>query len=230
MCVEINILEVKERISKICNRIGRNPEEITLIAVSKTFPISKILELNRTGQIDFGENKVQELRNKYNNINLHSGKINWHMIGHLQTNKVKEIIAFIHLIQSVDSLKLAKEIDVNGKKINRVINVLMQVNTSEEEQKHGVSITDAKNLCWEISQLANVKMRGLMTMAVLTEDAELIRENFKVLKNLYDDLKKDFNDFEYLSMGMTNDYEIALEEGANMLRIGSAIFGERIIN
>jgi len=231
MSLEKNNSDVKGRIREICERIGRNPEEITLIAVSKTFPISTIMELNQSGQVDFGENKVRELRDKYYHIPFqHSGKINWHMIGHLQTNKVKDVIAFIHMIQSVDSLKLAEEIDINAKKINKVIDVLMQVNTSAEEQKHGVAVSDAKNLCSQISQLENVKVKGLMTMAKLTEDVEEIRQSFKALKNLYDDLKNDFNDFEHLSMGMTNDYEIALEEGATMLRIGSAIFGERKIN
>jgi len=231
MSLEKNKSGVKGRIRDICKRIGRNPEEITLIAVSKTFPISTIMELNQSGQVDFGENKVQELRDKYYHIPfLQSGKINWHMIGHLQTNKVKDVIAFIYLIQSVDSLKLAEEIDVNAKKINKVIDILVQVNTSAEEQKYGVSVSDAKNLCRQISLLGNVKVKGLMTMAKLTEDLEEIRQSFKALKNLYDDLKKDFKSFEHLSMGMTNDYEIALEEGATMLRIGSAIFGERSIN
>lgn len=223
-----NYSEVKGSIREICERIGRDPEDITLVAVSKTFMITNIMELNQMGQLDFGENRIRELRDKYYNISFqYSGKINWHMVGSLQTNKVKDVIAFIHMIHSVDNMKLAEEIDTNAKKINRVIDILIQVNTSGEEQKHGVNAQETKGLCSEVSKLKNVRVKGLMTMAKLTEDKEEIRKSFKMLKNLFDELKPDNTDFEFLSMGMTNDYEIALEEGSNMLRIGSAIFGER---
>ncbi|MEO6694006.1 MAG: YggS family pyridoxal phosphate-dependent enzyme [Ignavibacteria bacterium] len=230
MNLEENYSEVKGKIREICKRIGRDPEEINLIAVSKTFQITGIMELNQAGQIDFGENRIRELRDKYYNISFqYSGNIQWHMIGHLQTNKVKDVIAFIHMIHSVDSLKLAEEISVNAKKINKIIDILIQVNTSGEEQKQGISVSETKELCSGISLLKNVRIKGLMTMAKLTEDKDEIRKSFKDLKVLFDNLRKDHQDMSYLSMGMTNDYEIALEEGSNMLRIGSAIFGERKI-
>lgn len=229
MDLESNLNSVKKNIAEICGRNGRNPDEITLIAVSKTFPFSQVMELNKFGQTEFGENRVRELRNKYYNISFqYDGKINWHMIGHLQSNKVKDLIAFISLLHSVDTFRLAEEIDINAKKINRIIKILVQVNTSGEEQKYGVSPNDAINLCKQIALLENVKVKGLMTMAKLTEDRDHIRASFRTLKNLFDEGKSQVEDFEYLSMGMSNDYDIAIEEGSNMLRIGSAIFGNRV--
>lgn len=229
MKLEKNYSELRENIKAICERVDRNPDEIKIVAVSKTFPITDIMELNEIGHVDFGESKVRELRNKYYNISSQcNGKINWHLVGHLQSNKVKDVIAFIHLIHSVDSFRLTEVIDVNSKKINRIIDVLVQVNISKEPQKFGVDPSDAKNLCEQISSLQNVKVKGLMAIAKLTKDKEIIRESFRTLKNLYDEMKPEFKDFEYLSMGMTNDYDIAIEEGSNMLRIGSAIFGERM--
>lgn len=228
MVLEKNLLTVKSKIRDICSRIDRDPDEIKIIAVSKTFPFSRITELNSIGQTDFGENKVSELRSKYYHISFqHPEKINWHLIGHLQSNKVEDVIAFISLIHSVDTLKLAQKIDTSAKKINRIIDILVQVNTSNEPQKYGVSVEEAAEICLQISSLENVRVKGLMTIAKLTNDTEVIRESFSKLKSLYDLLKPNMKDFEYLSMGMSNDYEIALEEGSNMLRIGSAIFGER---
>ena len=225
MELEKNLLAVKSKIREVCSR---DPDDIKIVAVSKTFPFSRIIELNTIGQEDFGENRIRELRDKYYNISFqYSGKINYHFVGHLQSNKVKDVIAFISLIHSVDSLKLAEEIDVNAKKIKRIIEILVRVNTSQEPQKYGVPADEAVSLCKEISLLENVRVKGLMTIAKLTEDRELIRQSFRKLKNLYDGLKPDMKDFEYISMGMTNDFDIAIEEGANMLRIGSAIFGER---
>lgn len=229
MRLEKNLELIKLKIKEVCLRTGRNPDEISLIAVSKTFPFSQIIELNQIGQMDFGENKVRELRDKYYNISFqYSGKINWHMVGHLQSNKVKDVIAFIHLIHSVDTFRLAEEIELNAKKINRKIDILIQVNASGEVQKYGVAPEHAVSLCKQISLLENVRVKGLMTIAKLTDDKEEIRKSFRTLKDLYEELKTDIRDFEFLSMGMTNDYEIAIEEGSNMLRIGSAIFGERI--
>lgn len=228
MTLEKNLELVKLKINEVCLRTGRNPDEITIVAVSKTFPFPKIIELNKLGQMDFGENKVSELRQKYYNISFQSiGKINWHLVGHLQSNKVKDVISFIHLLHSVDTFKLAEEIEVNAKKINRQIDLLIQINTSREAQKYGVAPGDAVSFCKQISLLENIRVKGLMTIAKLTDDTEEIRKNFRDLKRIYDELKPVMKDFEYLSMGMTNDFEIALEEGSNMLRIGSAIFGER---
>ena len=228
MELEKNLVALKKNIKEICERIDRDPDDITIVAVSKTFPFSEVIELNKTGQLDFGENRIRELRNKYYNICFqYDGKINWHMVGHLQSNKVKDVIAFIHLIHSIDSFKLAEEIDNNAKKINRKIDVLVQINSSSERQKYGVSPQEASSLCKQISLLENVRVKGLMTMAKLTDNNDEIRASFREVKKIFDQLKPEIPDFEYLSMGMTNDYEIALEEGSNMLRIGSAIFGER---
>jgi pyridoxal phosphate enzyme (YggS family) len=228
MSLKENYTEVKTRIREICERTGRNPYDIHIIAVSKTFPISKIMELNQLGQIDFGENRIRELRDKYYNIAFqYTGKINWHMVGHLQSRKVKDIVAFINLIHSVDSLELAEEIDIKAKKINRTVDILIQINSSGEPQKYGLSPDDAKNVCKDIFKLKNVRMKGLMTMAKLTDNKDEIRGSFKMLKTKFDEMKPEFPDFEHLSMGMSGDYEIAIEEGSTMVRIGSAIFGER---
>lgn len=223
-----NYSSLKEKIKEVCETVGRDPDDITIVAVSKTFPFTRIIELNSVGHADFGENKIREMRDKYYNISFqYSGKINWHMVGHLQSNKVKDIIAFIHLIHSVDTFNLAEVIDSTAKRINRKIDILVQVNTSNEEQKYGVSPEEAESLCKQISLLENINVKGLMTIAKLTDDRDEIRRSFRTLKELFDKMKSDFSDFKYLSMGMTNDFDIAIEEGANMLRIGSAIFGER---
>jgi pyridoxal phosphate enzyme (YggS family) len=208
-----------------CEKTGRDFSELTLIAVSKTFPAEDIVFVNGLGQIQFGENKVQELKSKFDILG--NTGINWHLIGHLQTNKVKYISDFVYLIHSVDSLKLAEVIDEQAKRHNRIIDILIQVNTSNEDQKSGVEPRDVKDLCAEINKLDNVCIKGLMTIGMFTDDEIIIRENFKTLKNIYDELMKEYNTFQYLSMGMTSDYRIAIEEGANMLRIGSAIFGYR---
>ncbi len=212
-------------IQKVCYEYGRNFSDITLVAVSKTFPESDIDFINSLGHLDFGENKVQELKSKYDN--LKDNNIKWHLVGHLQSNKVKYIADFVHLIHSVDSFKLAQVIDEQAKRHNRVIDILIQVNTSDEDQKSGIEPYDAKNLCDDINKLENVRLRGLMTIGMFTDNEKIIRENFSLLRNLYMDLRVTFGTFEYLSMGMTSDYRIAIEEGANMLRIGSAIFGSR---
>lgn len=215
------IAEIKE----VCSKTGKNYEDIKLIAISKTFPAEDILEIHKLGHIDFGENKVQELKSKYDK--LINENINWHLVGHLQTNKVKYIADFVSLIHSVDSLKLAIEIDKYAKKLNKMINILVQVNTSDELQKSGAEPQEVKSLCKEISLLENINMQGLMTIGMFTDNEKIIRDNFKMLKNLFEELKDNYSEFKYLSMGMTSDYKIAIEEGANMLRIGSAIFGNR---
>ena len=212
-------------IKGICLKNDRKFEEIKLVAVSKTFSAEEILEVHKLGHLDFGENKVQELKTKHDE--LCNEKINWHLIGHLQTNKVKYIVDFVSLIHSVDSLKLALEINKCAEKINRKIDILVQVNTSNETQKSGIEDYETTILCHEISKLKYINLIGLMTIGMFTDEENIIRENFSQLKNLYDELKNSFDDFKYLSMGMTSDYRIALEEGANMLRIGSAIFGNR---
>jgi hypothetical protein len=225
-----NYETIREGIAIACQKCARNPHEITIVAISKTFPFSSVIDLNKMGHLDFGENKVKEIRDKYYNISFqYTGTINWHFVGHLQTNKVKDIVAFIHLIHSVDSINLAEEIQRCAGKIKRTIDVLVQVNSSREPQKYGIEPENAEDLCNQIASLENVKVKGLMTMAKLTEDKEEIRSCFRETKELYDKIKAGNPDFQYLSMGMTQDYDIAIEEGSNMLRIGTAIFGNRKI-
>ena len=220
-----NYSDLVADIKAICPQIGKNYEDIKLVAISKTFPSEEILEVHKIGHVDFGENKVQELTTKYDE--LKSESIKWHLVGHLQTNKVKYIIDFVELVHSVDSFKLALELDKFAKKAGRILNILVQVNTSDEMQKSGAEPGEVKKLCKEISVLENINIQGLMTIGMFTDMENIIRENFVLLKNLFDEMKTDYGSFKYLSMGMTSDYKIALEEGSNMLRIGSAIFGKR---
>ena len=220
-----NYTELTDDIKRICLKSGKNYDEIKLVAISKTFPGEQLVKLFEAGHLDFGENKVQELKLKH--TELVDLAINWHLVGHLQTNKVKYIIDFVHLIQSVGSIKLAREIDIQAKKINKTVDILVQVNTSREEQKSGCEIEETKDLCNSITKFENLRLLGLMTIGKFTDDEDIIRENFRTLRYLYEDLKVNIASFKYLSMGMTSDYEIAIEEGSNMLRIGSAIFGKR---
>lgn len=218
---------VQEEIRKACIRSGRNPEEVTLIAVSKTKPVSMIQEAIQEGQLVFGENKVQELCSKYEEL---PKNLQWHMIGHLQRNKVKYIADKVSLIHSVDSLRLAKTIHQEGEKIGRVIPLLIEVNVAQEETKFGVSVEDALPLIREISRFPYVEIRGLMTIAPYVEDPEENRPVFRKLKQLSVDIKdKNMNNvyMDILSMGMTNDYQVAVEEGATLVRVGTGIFGER---
>jgi pyridoxal phosphate enzyme (YggS family) len=220
-----NYSELITDIKSVCTQVGKNYEDVKLVAISKTFPTEEILEVHKFGHLDFGENKVQELKAKYDD--LKSENINWHLVGHLQTNKVKYVVDFVNLIHSVDTFKLALEIDKCAKKSGRIVDILVQVNTSDELQKSGAEPADVKNLCREISSLENINMLGLMTIGMFTDLEKIIRENFILLRNLFDELKVTYDGFKYLSMGMTSDYKIALEEGSNMLRIGSAVFGKR---
>lgn len=197
-----------------------------LIAVSKTHPAEVVLEAYNAGQRIFGENKVQEMAAKYEQL---PRDIEWHLIGHLQTNKVKYISSFVTLIHSVDSLRLLKEIDRQGSRCNRVINCLLQVHIAKEETKFGLSFAEAEDLLHstEVKALENVLITGLMGMATNTADMDVIRQEFRELKAFYDRLKPGFPAFSVLSMGMTSDYKVAVEEGSTHVRIGSAIFGSR---
>ncbi len=201
-----------------------------LIAVSKTYPKEAVEEAYAAGQRIFGENKVQELLPKFEDL---SKDIQWHLIGHLQTNKVKFIAPFIHLIHSVDSMKLVKEINKEGVKNNRVISILLQIYIADEETKFGLSFAEAEELLnsTEFKNLTNVTVKGFMGMATNTEDLSKIRLEFRSLKAFFDKCKtlymqsnKEFNE---VSMGMSSDYKIAIEEGSTLVRIGSAIFGNR---
>ena len=220
-----NLKHLEERITARSAEFERNPEEIKLIAVSKFFGIDAINEASRLGITDFGENKAQELRDKYEIL---GDKVAWHFIGTLQRNKVKYAVRAATYIHSVDSKILADEINKEAKKIDKVQNILLEVNTSSEESKSG--LTEKKevlNLVIHCSSLENIKLIGLMTMAPFTDDTKIIRKSFADLRNLKDEINQNGFELKELSMGMTNDYEIAIEEGATMLRIGSAIFGER---
>ncbi|MFC3414899.1 YggS family pyridoxal phosphate-dependent enzyme [Algoriphagus hitonicola] len=209
-----------------------NPDCL-LIAVSKTKPIADLLEAYEAGVRDFGENKVQEIQAKEPEM---PDDTRWHMIGHLQRNKVKYIAPFIHLIHSVDSFKLLSEINKQGEKIDRKISVLLQIHIAEEESKFGFDIAELEEMLNsdEFKKLSHVNIKGLMGMATLTTNQDQIRKEFKGLKTLFEEIKKrdlpDFMQLEELSMGMSSDYRVAQEEGSTMVRIGSSIFGARNYN
>ncbi len=223
-----NYTNIQNKIISACNRVGRNPEEVTLIAVSKTKPAEMIQELYDNQVRDFGENKVQEMTGKYEVL---PKDIKWHLIGHLQRNKVKYIIDKAVLIHSVDSFRLAETINIEAKKRNIIADILIEVNVAQEETKFGVSVEDVLPLILEIAEkLTNIRVRGLMTIAPYVSDPEENRGIFRELKKLSIDItSKNINNVtgDVLSMGMSNDYEVAVEEGATHVRVGTSIFGER---
>lgn len=226
--LENNLKNIEENIIEVCNKVNINSNEITLIAVSKTKTIEMIKEVYNLGVRNFGENKVQELKEKYN---LLPKDIKWHMIGHLQTNKVKDIIDKVHLIHSVDSIHLAEVIEKEAAKKDIIVNILLEVNASGEESKYGIKTEELKKVIEEISKFSHIKIKGLMTVAPYTINPEENREFFSKLRELSIEIKEKniYNvDMEILSMGMTNDYIVAIEEGATMVRIGTGIFGERV--
>ena len=219
--------EVEKRIQAACDRAGRKREDVTLIAVSKTKPVETLQEAYDLGVRIFGENKVQELTAKYEAL---PKDIHWHMIGHLQTNKVKYIIDKAELIHSVDSLKLAETIEKEAAKHDLIADILVEVNVAEEESKFGMKMEEVIPFVEKVSAFPHVRVRGLMTIAPFVEDPEENRSIFADLHKLYIDIKKKNHDNDtvsVLSMGMTNDYEVAIEEGATMVRVGTGIFGAR---
>ena len=223
--------EVRENIQKACEKAGRSPQEVTLIAVSKTKPLFMLEEAYEAGARDFGENKVQEILEKHPKM---PEDARFHMIGHLQTNKIKYIVDKVALIHSVDSVKLAQAIDKEAVKHNvKEVPILIQVNFAHEDTKFGLDPKDVEDVIKEISKLEHVKIKGLMQIAPFVDDPEDNRKYFRAMKQLSVDIKnKNFDNvnMSILSMGMTNDYEIAVEEGATMIRVGTAIFGERNYN
>lgn len=224
--IEKNIRQVKENIAAAAKRSGRDPEDIILLAVSKTKPVEDIKKAMDCGQYMFGENRVQEIMSKYD---LLPGA-QWHLIGSLQTNKVKYIIDKVKLIHSVDSMKLAEEISKRAVAASLTMDVLVEINIGNEETKHGVPIEKAEELAVEISSLEGIRVKGFMTVAPFVEDPEENREYFRQMHKLFVDIgAKNYNniDMEFLSMGMTNDYMVAVEEGANIVRVGTGIFGSR---
>lgn len=225
-----NLLHVQENIKKACERAGRETSEVTLIAVSKTKPVSDLQTVYEAGVRQFGENKVQELTEKYEVL---PKDIHWHMIGHLQRNKVKYIVDKATLIHSVDSYALAEEISRQAVKKQVVADVLVEVNIAAEESKFGISGEEAAALVTDIAGLPGIHIRGLMTIAPFVENAEENRIFFRKMKQLSVDIRQkniDNVDMDVLSMGMTGDYMVAIEEGATMVRVGTGIFGERNYN
>lgn len=225
--IKDKITQVKDTIENACKKAGRNSSEVSLIAVSKTKPIPMLLEAYEAGCRDFGENKVQELTDKYGQL---PRDIRWHMIGHLQRNKVKYIVDKVFLIHSVDSLKLAEEISREAVKKKVTVNILVEVNVAEEESKFGVSCREASSLVEKIALLPGICVKGLMTIAPYVENAEENRQYFVKLRQLCVDIKNKNIDnvcMDILSMGMTGDYAVAVEEGATYVRVGTGIFGDR---
>lgn len=222
--------EVERRIEEACRRAGRKREEVTLIAVSKTKPVETLKEAYDLGIRVFGENKVQELTEKYEAL---PKDIHWHMIGHLQTNKVKYIADKVELIHSVDSLKLAETIEKEAAKHDRTIDILVEVNVAQEESKFGLKVEEVIPFVEKIAGFPHINVRGLMTIAPFVENPEKNRSVFADLRKLSVDIMEkniDNVNVSILSMGMTNDYEVAIEEGATMVRVGTGIFGARNYN
>ena len=216
MSIQKNLLEIQSKLS----------EDVVLIAVSKTKPISALEEAYRAGQRVFGENKVQEMVEKWQAL---PKDIHWHMIGHVQRNKIKYMAEFVELIHGVDSIKTLKEINKQALKHNRKISVLLQVKIAREKSKFGIPLEELEDFMSNIKtlELDNVNFQGFMGMASNDPSQDIVREEFSILKQLYDQYKKEFTTFEYLSMGMSGDYLLALDQGSNMIRVGSAIFGLR---
>ena len=223
--IKNNLEIINEKIKKAALKTNRNPEEIKLVAVTKTATIEQIKEAISAGVKIIGENKVQEAKEKYQIL---SADIEWHLVGHLQTNKVKYAIEIFDLIHSVDSIKLAKEIDRRSLQFGMITNVLVEVNVSGEETKYGIKPEEVEPFLKEISEFSRIKVRGLMTITPIAEDKEEVRPYFRKLRELFEKIKiKNIKNIrmDYLSMGMTEDFEVAIEEGANMVRIGRGIFG-----
>ncbi|MBQ3420842.1 MAG: YggS family pyridoxal phosphate-dependent enzyme [Romboutsia sp.] len=226
--IKENLKSIKSNIKQYSNNVNRNSEEVTLIAVTKTVDVDKVLEAIEYGVKDVGENKPQELARKYDII---GDKVRWHLIGSLQTNKVKYIIDKVSMIHSLDREALCEEIHKRAEKIDRTIDCLVQVNISKEDSKHGLYEEEVINFIKNVSSnYKNINIKGLMTMAPFTQDEDEVRNVFRRLKNLSLDIDKlDIPNvsMDYLSMGMSNDYKIAIEEGSTIVRIGTSIFGQR---
>lgn len=222
-------MSIAENLNKIKSTL---PEHVTLVAVSKTKPVSDLMEAYNAGQRVFGENKIQEMSEKHEQM---PKDIEWHMIGHVQSNKVKYMSSFVRLIHGVDNLKLLKEINKQGKKHNRVIDCLLQIKIAEEDSKFGMSFQEALEIIESkaFSELKNIKIVGVMGMATFTDDENQIKKEFSFLKDAFDELKKLQTancELQTVSMGMSGDYELAIACGSNMIRVGSSIFGSRNYN
>jgi len=223
-----NLKQVRDRVTAAADRAGRGPEAVRLVAVSKTKPASLILEAIDAGVTEIGENQLQEAKAKYGQIDR---PVKWHFVGHLQRNKVKAALRFFDLIHSVDSLRLLNEINRRSAGLNCQTDVLVQVNTSGESSKYGVQPEQVLSFIESALECSRVRIKGLMTIAPFTSNVKAVRSSFALLRRLQEQVKtQEFEgvDMAYLSMGMTHDFEVAVEEGANIIRIGTAIFGKRV--
>jgi len=228
--IKDNLVAVEERIAAACKRAGRDRSEVQLIAVSKTVEADVMNASIEFGVTDLGENRVQEIRRKYDDVM----EAKWHLIGHLQSNKVKYIIDKVHLIHSVDSLKLAEEISKRAGQHEKKMPILLQVDMASEASKFGMAADDVKALLLSILELEHLKVNGLMFIAPFVSNPEDVRGYFKQMKALFDDIKDNIKherlEMKHLSMGMTNDFEVAIEEGATLLRVGTGVYGKRDYN
>lgn len=228
--IKENLEEVREKIRQACQRSGRREEDVTLISVSKTKPVEMLKEAYEAGSRDFGENRVQEILEKYGQM---PEDVRWHMIGHLQKNKVRQVIDKAVLIHSVDTVELAEQIEKDAAKRDLTVDILLEVNVAEEESKFGFRTEEVEAAVMKIKELPHVRIKGLMTIAPFVSNSEDNREVFKKLYQLYVDIRSkniDNVNMSVLSMGMTGDYEVAVEEGATMIRVGTGIFGARTRN
>ena len=225
--VKENLMEVRKHMEEACRRAGRNVDDVTLIAVSKTKPVEMLMEAYEAGARDFGENKVQEILEKRPEI---PEDARFHMIGHLQRNKVRQVIDKVVLIHSVDSLRLAEQIETEAEKKDLHVDILLEVNVAREESKYGFFLEEVEDALKKISQYSHLTVKGLMTIAPYVENPEENRDIFKKLYQLFIDIKSkniDNGTMSVLSMGMTGDYQVAIEEGSTMIRVGTGIFGAR---
>jgi PLP dependent protein len=226
--ISANIQTIRERISSACRRCGRQPDEVTLVAVAKTFPVERVGEAVRAGVADIGENYVQEVLSK--RAVLASPDIRWHFIGHLQSNKVRQIAEWVHLIHALDSTSLARELDLRAARAGRIIEALVEVNTTGEQSKFGLPPDRVPAFIRDLEPLSHVRIGGLMTIGPFLPDPEGSRPMFRMLRSLRDTIARTPQanvSLRHLSMGMTGDFEVAIEEGATLVRIGTAIFGSR---
>ncbi|SDZ96615.1 YggS family pyridoxal phosphate-dependent enzyme [Psychroflexus halocasei] len=216
-------VKIAQNLEEIKSQVGPN---VTLVAVSKTKPESDIMEAYNAGHRVFGENKIQEMADKYESL---PKDIEWHMIGHVQSNKVKYMAPFVTLVHAVHKMKLLKEINKRAKQNNRVIDCLLQVKIADEDSKYGMSVNETEAFLKDerLNNFENVRIKGLMGMATFTDDEEQLKHEFSILQNLYHKLEKEYSEFDTLSMGMSGDYEVAIAHDSNMVRVGSSIFGER---
>ena len=220
-----NVKKIRQQIAAACLRAGRTSEEVVLIAVSKTFGSHLVREALAAGIHDIGENYIQELRQKHEELGQED--VRWHVIGHLQSNKIKYIAPWVHCIQAVDTIGLGREIDKYAENAGRTITILVEVNTSGEQSKFGAVPEETVSVVQQLSRLPHVHVDGLMTIGPFLPDPESSRPSFRMLKELKSEVEKEGIPVRHLSMGMTNDFEVAIEEGATMVRIGTAIFGRR---